>query len=128
MHRRVKLEVQTGSNPIKSQIQDASGNWIPLGGFLQPPDGMELCEVKQGPILTAPGTITCPIAGTSEIDFTTDNSTCGRFLACTTVLNGTAVAAPTGGATFYYRTIDTRKQYKLVIYGLTGQARVADQW
>jgi hypothetical protein len=140
IRRPVRLHFNPTSVLSEMQDSDTPGTWRPYEGFIQVPDGVEVCEIRNSTVLVAAGTVTCPLAATTSITMgmvrgTYSASTCatstldpGTIGTCTACAGTNLLCSGSTGATIFFHTTDGRKQYKMVIYGLTGMVRFMDQW
>jgi prepilin-type N-terminal cleavage/methylation domain-containing protein len=121
---RIRLPLQTGAvAEVTMQTRDPNDRtrWLPLGGALKLPQGVQLCSPDAAANLGS-GSPTCPIATARDICIAPSGAvTVGNTpdFDCNDNAAGT-------GATLYVRAADAR--YKVVLFGLTGLPRVMDQW
>ena len=122
-----RLRLISATNRIVNERLDPNtGVWLPIGGGAVAPSGVELCSVAAGVQLGTSATPTCPNGQDTRICF----SPTGRV---TIAPNYTSDNCPGNirGATIYAHTTDgtaNAKQYKLVLFSLTGAARLLDRW
>jgi hypothetical protein len=97
----------------------APSSWTPLGGALQAPASVYLCEVEARTRLT-PGVPVCPLRAPISVCFSP---------AGWVTVSAAATCPGTGsGATLYLGTEDGRRRYRIALFGLTGLGRMADGW
>jgi prepilin-type N-terminal cleavage/methylation domain-containing protein len=117
-----RLRVVSASTQLVSERFDSlSGTWVTLGGAVQAPNGVQLCDTAATPVLTA-SSPTCPTTTDSRICFGTN----GRVTVTTTDTCNPSSAGT--GATLYTQTLNGAQQYKLVLYRLTGMPKIMDRW
>jgi prepilin-type N-terminal cleavage/methylation domain-containing protein len=103
-------------NPTANGFQD-------LGATLNTPMDVQMCVPDSAAVMTA-SSPTCPLTASFAVCFLPSG---GSFLQTTT-----SCAAPAGGfpagATLYADTVTGDKKLKLPLFGLTGMAKLMDQW
>ena len=101
-------------NPSTTSFQD-------LGGTLTAPMDVQMCVPDSSAKMTT-STPTCPLTAAFAVCFLPSGAS---YLQTTT--SCPIVAAP-GGATLYATTPTQDKKLKLPLFGLTGMAKLMDQW
>lgn len=112
------------ANPNQAAVAAATEPpWIELGGGLVTPADVDFCEVRAG---LAAGLPICPLAAQRALCFMPN----GRVFVVDPV--ATPACAPplpaSLGAQVFLRSIDDKKHYKMIVWGLTGLPRLTDQW
>jgi prepilin-type N-terminal cleavage/methylation domain-containing protein len=117
-----RLRVVSASSQLVSERFDSvSGTWVTLGGVIQAPGGVQLCDTAATPVLTT-SSPACPTTIDSRVCFGTN----GRVTYTTTDTCDPSSAGT--GATLYAQTLNGAQKYKLVLYRLTGMPKIMDQW
>jgi type II secretory pathway pseudopilin PulG len=96
--------------------------WASIGGINRVPKDVQICDPIAGPQLTTQAP-TCPLSAVQAVCFAAN----GR---ATYSADGTCPGA-SSGATLYLRSDEgsaNPKKYKIVIWGLTGLAKLMDTW
>jgi prepilin-type N-terminal cleavage/methylation domain-containing protein len=124
---RVQLVVDAnGAEHLDTYSYDTvngTKTWL-LQGSLKVPSSLQLCGAdtlpKIGSATVAP---TCPISSATlnYICFAPNGHVSARS-------DGSCVASDMGGTTLYLKTASGDKKYRIVIWGLTGMAKVIDTW
>jgi prepilin-type N-terminal cleavage/methylation domain-containing protein len=120
-----RLRVVSALNPpqiVSERFDTVSGTWVTLGGAIQAPSGVQLCDTALGAILTAWTPPACPTTTDSRVCFGTN----GRVTLTTTDTCNPSSAGT--GATIFAQTLNGAQKYKLVLYRLTGMPKIMDSW
>jgi type II secretion system protein H len=88
------------------------------------PSTMRLCTPASSAQIGSTVTPTCPFSGSNTICFWPN----GRVVLITSGRCPTTSPSTASGATVYLETYAGDKNYRLVIWGLTGMVKLIDQW
>jgi prepilin-type N-terminal cleavage/methylation domain-containing protein len=124
-HQATRVYIDATSPPTfeSQRLTAANGTtWVSIGGLNRVPKDIEICEPKTGPQLTTVSP-TCPLAAARAICF----AATGRV----TVSSDTNCPGTGSGGTLYLKSDEgsnNPKKYKVVVWGLTGMAKLMDRW
>jgi prepilin-type N-terminal cleavage/methylation domain-containing protein len=99
-----------------------STSWESLGPIIQVPDGVEICDLLAGAVLTTAAP-SCPFSSTAAICFQpTGRASLSLNGSCPGLASGATIALEDENG-------DTNKRkFKIVVWGLTGLPKLMDQW
>ena len=100
-----------------------AGGFVDLGATLNAPVDVQLCNASGSAVLTT-ASPTCPMTASFAICFLSSGAS---YLQTSATPNCQTIAGPTG-ATIYVQTVTGDKRYKLPLFGLTGMAKLKDQF
>jgi prepilin-type N-terminal cleavage/methylation domain-containing protein len=106
-------------SPQTSTFQD-------IGATLNAPVDVQICSADTGATVGTGTPTICPLSSSFALCFLASGAVYVQTPGATTC--PTAAPAWGYGATIYVRTSTGDKHFKLPIYGLTGMAKLKDQW
>jgi prepilin-type N-terminal cleavage/methylation domain-containing protein len=120
---RLRLEpATTGAQVIIDQWDPSSSTWVAQNGMTVP-SGVDLCR-PDAAVQLGTVTPTCPL--TAGMNNLLCVSASGRVNVGTSCPSG-SISTFTG-ATLYFADSNRDKKYRVVVWGLTGMAKLMDTW
>jgi len=108
---------------IISEQRQPDGTWVPMATYVVPPT-VQLCAPRASALLgsVAVSSVTCPLSARTTI--------CVAGSGQTTLSADDNCPGTSSGVTYFLRAAGatTTQPYKIVVYGLTGLARIRDLW
>jgi prepilin-type N-terminal cleavage/methylation domain-containing protein len=124
--KRTRITLNTSPMRLDTESQEpTTGGWVAQGS-LKLPSTLQLCVPRAAAEIGTIATPTCPLTSTSlnRICF----STSGKVSMPNDGDCTKAASNPMTGATIYFETMNADHKYRIVVWGLTGMAKVIDQW
>jgi prepilin-type N-terminal cleavage/methylation domain-containing protein len=119
---RLLVQKSGATYTLAAQVWNPTANgFSDLGAILNTPMDVQMCVPDSSAVMTA-SSPTCPLTASFAVCFLPSGAS---YLQTTT--SCPLVAAPSG-ATLYADTVTGDKRLKLPLFGLTGMAKLMDQW